>query len=215
MVFLNDFIDHIPLITKSYIIISSILALLCTCEIISPFFLYLNWNLIIYNYQYWRLITCFFYSGQLGLPFFWQIYILIVYWSSLEEISFRRKSADFLYMLLICSILLLFISYFNRDLIIFSNLLTDIIIYMWGRRNSNTHILIFFTVIRAPYLSFALAFISILFGNNIYNYIISILVGHIYYFFVDIYPYMPTSNHLEIFKTPKILKKIFNQEDDN
>merc|ERR1712217_811451 len=84
------------------IIASATLMLLCSLDVLSPFSLYLNWQLIIYELQLWRLVTCFLFFGTFGLPFFWNTYVLVFYCSSLEDVAFHSKSADFLWMLL-CS----------------------------------------------------------------------------------------------------------------
>ncbi|ETW58676.1 hypothetical protein PFMC_05773 [Plasmodium falciparum CAMP/Malaysia] len=109
MVQLSDVLGNVPLITRLYLILSFALMVLCSLDIISPLSLYLNWNLVLREHQYWRLITCFLYFGSFGIHFFWDVYVLIYYCSSLEEVTFRNNSADFLWMIILSCCMLLVI----------------------------------------------------------------------------------------------------------
>eukprot|EP00929_Paragymnodinium_shiwhaense_P035398 TRINITY_DN19104_c0_g1_i2.p1 TRINITY_DN19104_c0_g1~~TRINITY_DN19104_c0_g1_i2.p1 ORF type:complete len:187 (+),score=34.41 TRINITY_DN19104_c0_g1_i2:96-656(+) len=186
---MHNAIGHQPPVTRCYIVASATLMLLCSLDVISPFSLYLNWQLIIYELQLWRLVTCFLFFGTFGLPFFWNTYVLVFYCSSLEDVAFHSKSADFLWMLLCGAGMLLFLTYFC----------------------GNTYFIMF--TVRAPYLPWVLAGISLMMGGNIQDHLMGIAVGHVYYFFEDVYPLLPTSKGLRIFRTPKVLKLLCNQRD--
>jgi Derlin-2/3 len=47
--------------------------------------------------------------------------------------------------------------------------------------------------------------LSLLIGWGLADHLYGIAAGHIYYFFEDIYPLMPTSNNFRLFKTPSTL----------
>lgn len=98
------FFTHIPPVTRVCLVSSTLLMALCTLEIISPFSLYMNWQLVFTHGQVWRLITCFLFFGTFSLHFFWNVYVLIFYCSTLEE---HRRSATFLWMLICTGGLLL------------------------------------------------------------------------------------------------------------
>ena len=89
---MND-AGHFPTSTSIH---QAFLRQLCTLEIVSPFTLYLNWQLIIYELQLWRLVriqwdsthgmaasffqrlvTCFFYLGTFSLPYCWNTWVLV------------------------------------------------------------------------------------------------------------------------------------------
>lgn len=82
---------------------------LCTLEILSPFTLYLNWQLIIYELQLWRLVTCFLFLGTFSLNYCWNTYVLVHYCSALE---IRQNSAEFLWMLICGAGMILVLTYF-------------------------------------------------------------------------------------------------------
>jgi Derlin-2/3 len=214
MVNLEQILGEHPPITKCYIFSATLLMVLCSLDVVSPISLYLNWQLVTEEYQFWRLITCFLFFGQFGLPFFWNVYVLVFYCSSLEDVAFRTKSADFLWMLICGATMILFLTYFCGNAFFVSGAMVDLMTYVWGRRNSGTHLQLVCFSIRAPYLPYVLAFISFLMGGNIQDHLMGIAVGHTYYFFTDVYPLMPTSLGVEIFRTPRVVKWICRQQED-
>merc|ERR1719188_2626850 len=109
---MNAIIGQQPPVTRCLIFTSVTLMLLCSLDMLSPFSLYLNWQLIIYELQLWRLVTCFLFFGQFGLGFFWNTYILVFYCSSLEAVAFHCRSADFLWMLICSASMLLVLTCF-------------------------------------------------------------------------------------------------------
>jgi Derlin-2/3 len=136
------------------------------------------------------------------------------YCSSLEEIAFRNKSADFFYLLLSSAFMLLSISFlFGITNNFFSGALLDVITYIWSRRNPNARMQVLIFPVQAVYLPWTLAIISLMMGGSIRDHLLGILCGHIYYFFTDVYPIMPTSKGFRLFKTPVWLKYIFNQRE--
>ncbi|CAD7943489.1 unnamed protein product [Amoebophrya sp. A25] len=200
-----------PPVTRAYVFLSSALMAACSLELLSPFQLYLNWHLVLQEFQIWRLFTCFLFFGTFGLPFFWNAYVLVFYCASLEDMSFRGRPADFLWMLLSGSWMLLFIAYFFDASYFISGAMIDIMTYLWGRRNPHARVHVIFITVRAPYLPWALAFVSLLMGAPVQDHIYGIIVGHMYYFFEDVYPLMPTSKGFRLFATPKPLKWICGQ----
>lgn len=202
-----------PPVSRCLVVASTSLMLLCSLDMISPFSLYLNWALIIYEFQVWRLVTCFLFFGTFGMSFFWNIYVLVFYCSSLEASAFYHKSADFLWMLICSAVMLLVLTYFFGNSYFISGAMIDIMTYVWGRRNSAAVMRVLFFTVRAPYLPWVLAIVSLLMGSEVRDHLMGIAVGHIYFFFVDVYPLLPTSKGLRVFKTPAPLKWICGQHD--
>jgi Derlin-2/3 len=73
-------------------------------ELTSPLKLYYDEKLIFQRRQYWRIVTNFLYFGQLGLDFMFYLFFLTRYCRMLEEGSFRGRTWDFVWMLLIGAI---------------------------------------------------------------------------------------------------------------
>jgi len=85
--------------------------------------------------QFWRLFTNFFFFGaKFSLEFLFHMFFLVQYCRSLEEGSFRGRTADFFYMILIGATLLLFIAPFAQMVFLGSSL-TFMMVYIWARRN--------------------------------------------------------------------------------
>ncbi|CZU00382.1 hypothetical protein PFAG_05784 [Plasmodium falciparum Santa Lucia] len=212
MVQLSDVLGNVPLITRLYLILSFALMVLCSLDIISPLSLYLNWNLVLREHQYWRLITCFLYFGSFGIHFFWDVYVLIYYCSSLEEVTFRNNSADFLWMIILSCCMLLGVSYMFGGVYFYSSCIINVITYIWSKNNSTTRLTILFFTIRASYLPWALTLLSLIVDYNSNDNFFGILVGHIYFFFTSIFPHMPIAKNTNIFKTPRVLKWLLKEE---
>lgn len=211
---LEEIFGKLPPVTRALVLSSVLLMALCSLEIISPFSLYLHWKLVLKERQYWRLVTNFLFNGEFGLSFFWNLYLIVFYCSSLEDLSFRRKSADFFYMLFTSGALLLTISYFfSFTNNFFSGALLDVITYVWSRRNPHARMQVLVFPVQAVYLPWTLAVISLLMGGNVRDHLLGIFCGHMYYFFNDVYPLMPTSKGLKIYRTPEALKWAFFQKD--
>jgi Derlin-2/3 len=66
----NFFFQDSPKITTFLTLTCLSISVLCWFEILSPLYLYLNFELIFKKYQIWRLFTSFFYYGDIGLSFF-------------------------------------------------------------------------------------------------------------------------------------------------
>lgn len=211
---IEELIGKLPPVTRVFVFSSVVLMVLCSLEVITPFSLYMHWRLVLRERQYWRLVTNFLFNGEFGIPFFWHMYLLMFYCSSLEELSFRRKSADFFYMLFSSAALLLLISFsFSITNNFFSGALMDVITYVWSRRNPNARMQVLIFPVQAVYLPWTLAVISLLMGGSFRDHLLGILCGHVYYFFSDVYPLMPTSKGFQLYKTPRWLKFIFRQRD--
>ncbi|CAN6690102.1 unnamed protein product [Malus baccata var. baccata] len=96
----EEWYKQMPVITRSYLTAAVLTNIGCTLDIISPHNLYLNPNLVVKQYQLWRLVTNFLYFRKMDLDFMFHMFFLARYCKLLEENSFRGRTADFFYMLL-------------------------------------------------------------------------------------------------------------------
>lgn len=76
-------------------------------DLVSPFQLYFNPNLILKKYQLWRLISTFLFFGNLGFNFFFNMIFTYRYCRMLEEGSFRGRTADFVVMFVFGGVLMI------------------------------------------------------------------------------------------------------------
>jgi len=78
---------EIPIVTRCYLTASVLTTAACYFDIVSPFSLYLNYRLIFEKYEFWRILTNFFFFGMPSLDFVFHMYFLVRYCRLLEEVS--------------------------------------------------------------------------------------------------------------------------------
>ncbi|ORM41812.1 Derlin-2.2 [Babesia sp. Xinjiang] len=194
----------IPYMTRMYISTSLCLMVMCSLDIISPLNLYMSWTMIL-NGEIWRLFTCFVYFGSFGMNFFWNVYVLVHYCSSLESVTMHNRPADFLWMLICAAVMVLGLSQFFRQNIFYGGSMINILTYIWGRKNPYSRVGILFLSVPAVYLPWAMLILSYFAGYVVTDHVLGIIVGHTYYFFADVFPKMPVSNGFELFAAPLFL----------
>lgn len=185
--FMSWYMD-IPVISRIYFTSSFLTTAACAIDIISPFSLYFNFDLIFYQGQVWRLITTFLFFGLFSVDFLFHMYFLVRYCRLLEEGDFRGRTAHFAMMLLFGSVMMIMVAPFVSVHFLGSSL-TFMLVYVWGRRNEDMR-MSFLGVFsfNAPYLPWVMLTFSVLLGNPVTIDAIGILVGHTYYFLEYVYP---------------------------
>mmetsp|Transcript_11168 Transcript_11168/g.27447 ORF Transcript_11168/g.27447 Transcript_11168/m.27447 type:complete len:253 (+) Transcript_11168:286-1044(+) len=210
---LEQWIREIPPVTRTYMIGAFLTTAACALDLVSPFSLYFSATLIFQKFQFWRLITnFFFFGGSFSLDFLFHMFFLVRYSKQLEENAFRGKTADFFYFILYGATMMTILAPFMK-LYFLGSSLTFMMVYLWGRRNpySRMNFLGLFPF-TAPYLPWVLLSFSFVLGNNGTVDLLGIFVGHLYYFLEDVYPRMIQSRY-RILKTPKILEYLFDSDD--
>lgn len=167
MAAIQDTYFQMPPITRAYATACFMTTLACQLEIVSPFQLYFNLELILHDFEVWRLVTNFVYFGNFNIDFIFHMFFLVRYCRMLEEGSFRGRGADFLYMLLFGAVSISFIGPFVSVYFLGSSL-TFMLVYVWGRRNPaiGMNFLGLF-VFNADYLPWVLLGLSLLLNHNI------------------------------------------------
>mmetsp|Transcript_31121 Transcript_31121/g.69162 ORF Transcript_31121/g.69162 Transcript_31121/m.69162 type:complete len:250 (-) Transcript_31121:459-1208(-) len=207
---IEEWYKSLPIVTRTYVTLAFLTTAGCALEIITPFNVYYNANLIYKKGEVWRLFTNFFFFGNLGLDFVFHMFFLLKYCKSLEEGSFRGRSADFLWMLILGGLLLTAIAPFVNIQFLGSSL-TFMMVYVWGRRHQYVNLnflgIFYFT---APYLPWVLLAFSLVLGSSPVVDLMGMAAGHAYYFLEDVYPRMTGRRPL---KTPGFVKALFPAEE--
>ncbi|XP_008416023.1 derlin-2-like isoform X2 [Poecilia reticulata] len=158
---------QIPLVTRTYTTACVLTTAAVQLQVISPFQLYFNPELIISRYQIWRLITSFFFFGSLGFGFLFNIIFLLQLLGLFANIFFLGQA--FLTML----------------------------VYVWSKRNPLIRMNFFgLLTFQAPLLPWVLMGCSLLLGNPVTADVLGIGVGHLYYFLEDVFPNQPGGRKL-------------------
>ena len=209
---LEQWYRQMPVVTRSYLTLSFLTTAGCALELISPFSVYYNSNLIFRKGQVWRLATNFFFFGSLGMDFVFHMFFLSRYCRLLEEGTFRGRSGDFFWMLLFGAASLNAVAPFVNIQFLGSSL-TFMMVYVWGRRNKNVNMsflgLFAFT---APYLPWVLLAFSAALGSSPTTDLLGVASGHAFYFLNDVYP---TMTDRRLLRTPRVVKRAFGQDDSN
>jgi Derlin-2/3 len=178
----------IPIISRLYFTGAFLTTAGVSLDIISPFSLYFNFDLIFFQGQIWRLVTTYLFFGMFSVDFLFHMYFLVRYCRMLEEGDFRGKTAHFVLMIAFGVGFMTAVAPFVSVHFLGSSL-TFMMVYVWGRRNEDMRMsfLGFFTF-NAPYLPWVMLMFSVLLGNAVTIDAIGILVGHTYYFLEYVYP---------------------------
>ncbi|KAG6335965.1 hypothetical protein ID866_3118 [Astraeus odoratus] len=151
---------QVPPITRAWLVLSVATTLAVQCQAVTPLQLYFSFKSAFTNVQPWRILTTFFYFGPLSLDLVFHLFFFMRYSRMLEESSFANRRADYFWLLLLSSMMLLSLSpLFNLPFL--SSSLAFVPIYIWSRRHPATPISLFgvFTI-SAPYLPLALVLFS-------------------------------------------------------
>uniref|UniRef100_A0A670JQ82 Derlin n=1 Tax=Podarcis muralis TaxID=64176 RepID=A0A670JQ82_PODMU len=97
---------QVPPVTRAYTTACVLTTAAVQLELITPFQLYFNPELIFKHFQVWRLVTSYLFFGPVGFNFLFNMIFLYRYCRMLEEGSFRGRTADFVFMFLFGGLLM-------------------------------------------------------------------------------------------------------------
>lgn len=201
----NFFFQESPKITKLLTVFCVIISLMTWFEVISPLYLYLNYELAFKKLQLWRFITNFFYFGNFGLSFIFHLLLFFRNSKWLEKSVFKGNASDYVFFLIISMISLVIIGP-AVGVVFLSHPLCFAMTYYWGRKSKNTlvNFMGIFTL-RAPYLPWFYLIFSFLLESDFKNDFIGMTVGHIFFYFKDIYPRLKRAKCVGVLDTPHFL----------
>ncbi|PWN24845.1 Der1-like protein [Jaminaea rosea] len=207
-----DLTGSLPPITRLWAYSSIALSLSEHIGLLSRFSLFYSPSLAFLppNPQPYRAITTFLYFGPLGIDFFFHLFFFVRYARMLEENHYAGHPADFAWLVLVCAIgLLLVAPVVVAGVPFLGGALAFCLVYLWSRRNKHVRLSLFgVLVITAPYLPVALCGFSwVLTGSAtaVKGDLLGVGVGHVYYFFADVWPKEVGSGGRELLGTPQWL----------
>lgn len=212
----EEWYRSIPVVTRVYATACVLTTLAVHVDLVVPFDLYLNFSLVLSQFELWRLLTTFLFYDYIGLNFIFQMVFMLRHSKLLEESHYRGKTADFVYFYIlgaVCLLLLDFLFYYTgvfTTIVFLAPSFSFMILYVWSKHNVGVQMsflgLFTFT---APYLPWVILSITYLFyQHGLIVDVIGVIVGHIYYYLHDVYPEISGRNLL---KTPHILKVLFEE----
>ncbi|EEQ30344.1 derlin-2 [Microsporum canis CBS 113480] len=185
---LEQWFYEMPPCTRWWTAATVLTSVLVQCHVLTPYQLFYSFRSVFIKSQYWRLITTFLYFGPLNLDLVFHVFFLQRYSRLLEE-SAGHSPAFFSWLLLYATSTLLLASPF-LSLPFLGSSLSASLVYIWGRKNPDTRLsFLGLLVFTAPYLPFVLmAFSLVVHGTIPKDEICGAVVGHIWYYFTDVYP---------------------------
>jgi len=179
--------------------------------VISPMQFLFNWQRISSNIEVWRLLSCFFYAGPFSFPTLIAIYMLVQFSKQYEaggpyNTGAGGGTADYAFML-IFGMTVIMITYplvnsFLRIPPLFTRNLIFYVLYVWSKRNPTGRSSIWGVPVTAVYLPFAYLALTVFMGNPFMDMLHGLMVGHLYYFLVDV---VPQVQGRDILRTPQFL----------
>uniref|UniRef100_A0A1I7T265 Derlin n=1 Tax=Caenorhabditis tropicalis TaxID=1561998 RepID=A0A1I7T265_9PELO len=210
---LENFLLGMPVVTRYWFLASTIVPLLGRFGFIQMQYMFLQWELVINKFQFWRPLTALIYypvTPQTGFHWLMMCYFLYNYSKTLERETFRGRSADYLFMLIfnwffcvgLCMALEI---YFLLEPMVIS------VLYVWCQVNKDTIVSFWFGMrFPARYLPWVLwGFNAILRGGGT-NELVGIFVGHAYFFVALKYP---DEYGVDLISTPEFLHRLIPDED--
>ncbi|RNF15133.1 uncharacterized protein Tco025E_05603 [Trypanosoma conorhini] len=182
----------IPLVTRALLLLSIASVVLVSFGVVHPVEIVFSPLLVFQEKQYWRLITNFFYFGQLDLNSILELHWLCVVSSSIEVQYFHRRKIDYCVTLFAAmSHLLLFRILRVVDTPYLSFSLCNALAYLFSRLLPDLEVNVFFLVtIPVRLLPFFFLATAIMFDvqRSIRLIVVEHFVGHILWYFLEIFP---------------------------
>jgi Derlin-2/3 len=208
----NDFYFKIPPITRYYLSGVFITALIATyfkpLQMII-YYIFLDYDLVFKSFQFWRLFTNVLFVGAFSTSFLMFIIMIYMHFKNVEQNAIvLRVYAKFIMMLVY---LLLFLNLFNiiaykifgfKPGFTLAQQLLLAFIYIDSKREPQKTINLYFLPIKNALYPYALIIFNIVSGAGIYDNVIGIIAGNVYYFFTDV---LPIQKNINVLKTPKFL----------
>lgn len=186
----EEWFKSLPPVTRTYFIAALATTLLVQFHVISARLLYLDFELILYKFNFWRLITCFLFFGTFSLPFIFTMIMLIQNFRSAESEYFTgtRGLAEFIHLILIGMLGTYAVSYLWAPMPFPGDVLVYMVLYVWSRKQPMRDTIFYGFKFKAWHFPFVLLALGYLLGASPYQSIVGILIGHVYHFATDLVP---------------------------
>ncbi|KAJ3368331.1 hypothetical protein GGF31_006422 [Allomyces arbusculus] len=209
---------EIPPMTRTWVTLSVVVSVLCQAGYLAPFHLYYDPHFILNRGEYWRIFSSFFYFGHFGIDLIFHMFFLARYSRLLEEGRYRTRPADYFVLLAFGAVALLILATVlpAHSLPFLGSPLSQVLVYIWSRRNPFVR-MSFLGVMEftAPYLPWVLVVFSVVMHGTVpIGDLAGIALGHVYWYFDDIYPRLrevQARSAWRPFKAPRFLEQLFGQ----
>lgn len=185
--------ESMPFVTKNWLTVAAGTTILTNFEIIPIMKIYWDYKEVSQNFQIWRLITPFVYLGKFDFNTVISMFLLYQYSKQYEAgVMFNTGggggTADYAFMLILGALVILVTGALFGVGVFFGKSLIYYVLYVWSKRNPTSPAAIWGIQMQGMYLPFALLALNTMLGNPVVDMIHGVVVGHLYYFMVDVVP---------------------------
>jgi hypothetical protein len=192
---IDQVLMQIPVVTRTYMLCSAVLAAAVSFKFLSPLTLYWNWSLTTTRGEWWRPFTALVFVDEFGVNWFFMMHFIYFYWRHLEEHHYMRRSAEFLLFLIAASICVIAVNaiVFDGALAFLAHTLVDVVVYSWSRRFPD-ELLSFFGLVE--FSSSYLPYVLVMWGATLRGFgalkvdIVAMVIGHVLWFVADVVPHV-------------------------
>lgn len=203
----------LPIVTRNWFGLAIVTTLGGNLGLVSVTKLVFAWQPLKDNFEVWRLFTPFLYMGEFGISMLFGLYFLVEYSKRYESSSGYNTgagggTADYVFALIFAVVSMLVSYPFLATVImpLFGRNLTYFVLYIWSKRYPTMQVSIWGFPVPALYLPFALCALSVCMGNSVSDLVHGIVIGHLYYFLVDVVPMVYGK---DVLHTPQFLIDYF------
>lgn len=150
--------------------------------------LWINFVAVWRGGEYWRLITNFFFFGHFNISFIFHLYFLVRHSKMLEETTYARRPADYLYLWIFGAFVILLIAYvlshfrLTRVSPFLASSLTSVVVYVWAKCNPHLRMsFLYLFTFSAPWLPWVILSLVWVLGQDPMDDLLGIVVGKIYH----------------------------------
>mmetsp|Transcript_57126 Transcript_57126/g.64727 ORF Transcript_57126/g.64727 Transcript_57126/m.64727 type:complete len:287 (+) Transcript_57126:82-942(+) len=211
-----DMFNALPIITRYWFGATMLITLSVNFGILSGQQIMWSWTNVTTSFEVWRFLTPFCFAGKFDFNTLIACYMLVQFSKQYESggpfnTGAGGGTADYAFCLLLGAITI-FVTYPILLILglpvppIFCKNLVYYVLYVWSKRHSTSQANIWGFPIAAIYLPFAYLAMTVFMGNPYMDMLHGLVVGHLYYFAVDVIPQVYGKDFLH---TPNFLLDYF------
>lgn len=195
----REWFQSLPIVTQYWFGVTIVLTLAGNFKVVSVMNFVMDWDKITERFEIWRFLTCFCYAGPFKMDTLINIYLLYSFSDRYERgggynTGAGGGTADYAFMLMFGAFSCIATKPLLQLLIpvgtIYSKNMVFMVLYVWSKRFPTAQSSIWGFPVKAMYLPFAYAAITLFTGGSYMPLVHGIIMGHFYYFLVDVVPHV-------------------------
>lgn len=206
----QEYWNALPPITKGYLVLILGTTGGFTFGLVNPQRLFFSTELILKDFELWRVFTNFLFFGKFSFGFLFNLMLIARFGSGYENDPFptsvHRGSVDYLFAILVMSTVLLVIGTLMNVAFLGQSLMFGLV-YLWSRRNPLAPVSVWGFKFSGKYLPWVYMAFGVLTGGSPMPDILGLVAAHFFYFLVEVLPVKLDRN---VLTTPDFVVSICN-----